>query len=114
MIQLLDFQEACHPGFMRKYLFTLLLVVPSLAWALPDDATLTKMLVGDWASDRHEYIYRKDGTWTCPEDEWNGTWRIQNGKLITTFQGDKGNTETIIELTKTTLKTDAQTLTRKK
>ena len=97
---------------MHRYVFLFLFLVPALAWALPDDATLSKMLIGHWFSDRHEYVYRKDGTWICPEDEWSGTWRIKNGKLITTFKGHEGRTETIIELTNTTLETDAQRLTR--
>jgi len=71
---------------MRKYIFLFLFLIPAPAWALPDDATLSKVLLGHWFSDRHEYVYGKDGTWTCPENEWIGTWRVENGKIITTFK----------------------------
>ncbi|HST31256.1 MAG TPA: hypothetical protein VLK27_10515 [Chthoniobacterales bacterium] len=106
---------------MRNYLLLFLLLLPALAWALPDDATLSKMLIGTWDSSRHQYEYRRDGTWITdpPDDGYNsrGKWRIENGKLITTwrFQGeskDSSDAQTIVELTKTTLKTDVGTMTR--
>ena len=43
----------------------------------------TRLLIGDWASPRHLYRYRDDGTWTMlPESvdgqkSTHGTWRIE-------------------------------------
>jgi hypothetical protein len=50
-----------------------------------DAQALSKMLVGEWASPRHEYIYRSDGTWSMlPEepDMTHGRWRIEGNHLL--------------------------------
>ena len=44
-----------------------------------DSAVLTKLRVGGWSSPRHDYLYRKDGTWTMTpveDDATHGTWKI--------------------------------------
>jgi hypothetical protein len=54
-------------------------IVGFLALALPDDATLSRLLVGTWRGPRHETQYRADGTWILdPPDEGDscGKWRI--------------------------------------
>jgi hypothetical protein len=65
-------------------------LVPAIALALPDDATLSRLLVGTWQSPRHHTVYRADGTWLLdPPDEGDNTrgkWRIEHGKLIETWR----------------------------
>ena len=93
---------------MRTGLVIVALVVPVIALALPDDATLSRILVGTWQGSRHETQYRADGTWILdPPDEGNNTrgkWRIEHGRLIETWRftdetEDSSSVEEIIELT---------------
>ena len=93
---------------MRTTLVLIALVAPIVALALPDDATLSRLLVGTWHGPRHETQYRADGTWILdPPDEGDnsrGKWRIEHGRLITTWRfsnesSDPTSTEEIIELT---------------
>jgi hypothetical protein len=92
---------------MRAAFFIVALIVPIIALALPDDATLSRLLVGTWESPRHETQYRADGTWLLdPPDEGENTrgkWRIQHGRLIQTWRftdetSDSSSAEEIIEL----------------
>jgi hypothetical protein len=82
-------------------------LVPTLAVALPDDATLSKLLVGTWQGPRHQTEYRADGIWVLdPPDEGDNTrgkWRIEHGRLIETWRladetEDSSSVEEIIEL----------------
>ena len=84
------------------------LVLPNIALALPDDATLLQLLVGTWKGPRHDTQYRADGTWVLdPPDEGDNTrgkWRIEHGRLIETWRltdetEDSSSVEEIIELT---------------
>ena len=84
------------------------LVLPNIALALPDDATLSGLLVGTWKGPRHDTQYRADGTWVLdPPDEGDNTrgkWRIEHGRLIETWRltdetEDSSSVEEIIELT---------------
>jgi hypothetical protein len=84
------------------------LVLPNIALALPDDATLTRLLVGAWKGPRHETEYRADGSWILdPPDEGDNTrgkWRIEHGRLIETWRftdetEDSSSVEEISELT---------------
>ena len=93
---------------MRNVFFVLTLIVPVIALALPDDVTLSRLLVGTWHGHRHDNQYRADGTWIMdPPDEGDnsrGKWRIAHGRLITTwrFSGESSDStavEEIIELT---------------
>ena len=93
---------------MRAAFFIVALIVPIIALALPDDATLSRLLVGTWESPRHETQYRADGTWLLdPPDEGENTrgkWRIEHGRLIETWRftdetSDSSSVEEIIELT---------------
>src|SRR2546425_3966802 len=46
-----------------------------------DSKKLSSLLVGEWASPRHDYLYRADGTWTMLPVEENithGRWRIED------------------------------------
>ena len=88
--------------------FVAALVLPNIALALPDDATLSRLLVGTWHGHRHDTQYRADGTWIMdPPDEGDnsrGKWRIEHGKLIETWRfrdesSDSTSVEEIIELT---------------
>ena len=88
-------------------------LVPVIALALPDDATLSRLLVGTWQSPRHQTVYLADGTWMLdPPDEGDNTrgkWRIEHGKLIEIWRfsdesSDSTSTEEIIELNEYTLK----------
>jgi hypothetical protein len=48
---------------MRAAFVIAALIVPVIALALPDDATLSRLLVGTWHGHRHDTQYRDDGTW---------------------------------------------------
>jgi hypothetical protein len=88
--------------------FVAAFLAPVIALALPDDATLSRLLVGMWKGPRHETQYRADGTWVLdPPDEGDNTrgkWRIEHGRLIETWRftdetEDSSSVEEIIELT---------------
>jgi hypothetical protein len=88
-------------------------LVATLAVALPDDATLSKLLVGTWQGPRHQTEYRADGTWVLdPPDEGDNTrgkWRIEHGRLIETWRltdetDDSSSVDEIMELTENTFK----------
>ena len=98
---------------MRTTLVIVALIVPVIALALPDDATLSRLLVGTWQGPRHETQYRADGTWVLdPSDEGDNTggkWRIEHGQLIETWRfrdesSDSTSVEEIIELTEKVFK----------
>ena len=89
------------------------LLVPTIALALPDDATLSKLLIGTWQDPRHQTQYRADGTWILdPPDEGDnthGNWRIEHGRLIETWRlidetDDSSSVEEIIDLTESIFK----------
>ena len=93
---------------MRRAFLVAALVLPVIVLALPDDATLLRLLVGTWKGPRHETQYRADGTWLLdpPDEGYNtrGKWRIEHGQLITTWRfsdesSDSTAVEEIIELT---------------
>jgi hypothetical protein len=93
---------------MRTALVIVALVLPNTALALPDDTTLSRLLVGTWHGHRHDTEYRSDGTWIMdPPDEGDnscGKWRIEHGRLIETWRfsdesSDSTSVEEIIELT---------------
>ena len=92
---------------MRATLVIIALIAPLIALALPDDTTLSRLLVGTWQGPRHESQYRADGTWILdPPDEGDNTrgkWRIEHGRLIETWRftdetEDSTSVEEIIEL----------------
>ena len=93
---------------MRAALLIVALVLPNIALAIPDDATLSRLLVGTWHGHRHDTEYRADGAWIMdPPDEGDnsrGKWRIEHGRLIETWRfrdesSDSTSVEEIIELT---------------
>ena len=52
-----------------------------------DSTALMKLRLGGWTSPRHDYLYRKDGTWTMLPAEpgaTNGKWRLE-GNQYTDF-----------------------------
>ncbi len=93
---------------MRTGFFIVALILPVIApLVLPDDATLSRLLVGTWHGHRHDTKYRADGTWIMdPPDEGDnsrGKWRIEHGRLIESWRfsdesSDSTSTEEIIEL----------------
>ena len=98
---------------MQRACLVAAFLAPNIALALPDDATLTRLLVGTWQGARHQTVYRSDGTWMLdPPDEGDNTrgkWRIEHGKLIETWRfsdesSDSTSIEEIIELTDKILK----------
>jgi hypothetical protein len=98
---------------MRRAFFVAAFLVRVIAQALPDDATLSRLLVGTWHGHRHDTEYRADGTWIMdPPDEGDnssGKWRIQHGRLITSwrFSGESSDStavDEIIELTEKVFK----------
>jgi hypothetical protein len=95
-------------GSILRSTVVLAFIVPPMALALPDDPTLSKLLVGTWQGPRHQTEYRADGTWVLdPPDEGDNTrgkWRIEHGRLIETWRladenDDSSSVEEIIELT---------------
>ncbi|HMF45214.1 MAG TPA: hypothetical protein VKE29_00950 [Candidatus Udaeobacter sp.] len=93
---------------MRAAFIIVALILPVIALALPDDETLSRLLIGTWKGPRHETQYRADGTWILdPPDEGHNTrgkWRIEHGRLIETWRftdetEDSSSVEEIIELT---------------
>ena len=95
---------------MRTALVIIALVVPVIALALPDDVTLSRLLVGTWHGHRHDTQYRADGAWIMdPPDEGDnsrGKWRIEHGRLITTwrFSGESSDSTTFDEISELTQK----------
>jgi hypothetical protein len=98
---------------MRIALIIAAFVLPVMALALPDDATLSRLLVGAWHGHRHDTQYRADGTWILdPPDEGDNTrgkWRIERGRLVETWRfsdesSDSSSVEEIIELTEKVFK----------
>ena len=94
-------------------LFLIASMVPVIALARPDDATLSRLLIGTWQGPRHQTVYRADGTWMLDPpnegDNTRGKWRIEHGKLIETWRfsdesSDSTSTEEIIELNAYTFK----------
>jgi hypothetical protein len=75
---------------MRAAFVIVALIVPVIALALPDDATLSRLLVGTWHGHRHDTQYRADGTWienplhAEPEQEM-----ILHGKHKNYYMDDK-------------------------
>jgi hypothetical protein len=52
-----------------------------------DGKTLSSLLVGQWGSPRHDYLYRADGTWTMlPIEEGiaHGDWRLEGNQYFDT------------------------------
>jgi hypothetical protein len=98
---------------MRATLVIASLIVPVIGLALPDDADLSRLLIGTWQGTRHQTLYCADGTWILdPPDEGDNTrgkWRVDHGKLIETWRfrdesSDSTSTEEIIELDEKTFK----------
>jgi hypothetical protein len=61
------------------------------AFALPDDAALSRLIVGTWHEYRHDTRYLPDGTYLAdpsenPASTRSGKWRIEGGKLIDTWR----------------------------
>jgi hypothetical protein len=55
---------------------------------------LGSMLIGEWQSPRHEYLYRKDGVWLWLRSEWHGRWSIEGNQLRETAVFGKEPAET--------------------
>jgi hypothetical protein len=98
---------------MRTAFVIVALIAPTIALALPDDATLSRLLVGIWHGHRHDTQYRADGTWIMdPPDQGDNTrgkWRIERGRLVETWRfsdesSDSSSVEEIIELTEKVFK----------
>ena len=96
---------------MRAAFVIIALIMPVIALALPDDATLSRLLVGTWHQYRHDTQYRADRTWVLdPPDEGDNTrgkWRIEHGRLITTwrFSGESSDSTAVDEISELTQKT---------
>ena len=95
---------------MRPAFVIVASTVPVLALALPDDTTLSRLLVGTWHDYRHDTQYRADRTWILdPPDEGDntrGNWRIEHCRLITTwrFSGESSNSTAVDEISELTQK----------
>ena len=87
---------------MRAAFLIVALIAPIIALALPDDAILSRLLVGTWHGHRHDTQYLADGTWILdPPDEGDNTrgkWRIEHGRLIETWRfSDESSDSTAVE-----------------
>jgi hypothetical protein len=52
-----------------------------------DSTSLSKRMIGQWRSPRHDYEYRRNGTWTMlpvEPDTTKGTWRIKDNHVVET------------------------------
>ena len=52
-----------------------------------DAAALSRRMVGKWRSPRHDYIYRRNGTWSMlpvEPDTTNGTWHFEGNVQVET------------------------------
>ena len=75
--------------------------------APPDSDGFSNVLTGRWASPRHEYVFRRDGSWSMlPETidglrSTHGSWRIVGNKYLNTAEVEPPQTSkyTIILLT---------------
>ena len=70
-----------------------------------DSKSLSARLAGRWASPRHDYLYRIDGTWTMlPADEHttHGRWRIEGNQFFNNAATERSDTApyTIILITR--------------
>lgn len=70
-----------------------------------DSKILSARLAGRWASPRHDYLYRVDGTWTMlPADEHttHGRWRIEGNQFFNSAASERADMPpyTIILITK--------------
>jgi hypothetical protein len=89
---------------MRTAFVIVALIVPVIALAVSDDATLSRLLVGTWHDHRHDTQYRADGTWIMdPPDEGDNSrrkWRIEHGRLITPwrFSGESSDSTSVVEI----------------
>jgi hypothetical protein len=102
-----DYQKVPHPGEAARAEYITRLVrlreqavrhKASEAWqaisaeiirhpAPSDDKTLAARLAGKWASPRHDYLHRPDGTWIMLPDEegaTHGIWRIEGNQYFST------------------------------
>ena len=89
---------------MRTVLLFLLLASSAIAGTPPNDATLTRRLVGTWQGGRHSTRYFADGTWIMDpqpgfdEQNTHGRWSIKNGRLSETFEGGAGDPDSTYEI----------------
>jgi hypothetical protein len=70
-----------------------------------DGAALARLLVGQWRSPRHDYLFRADGSWTMTPIEpgiTHGTWRIEGNQYFDTDAAEPPQTTryTIILISK--------------
>jgi hypothetical protein len=72
-----------------------------------DARELSKLLAGKWASPRHDYLYRANGTWTMlPETldgvkSTHGTWKVSGNTVVETVGNQpERSTSTILLLTR--------------
>src|SRR5207244_3950756 len=73
-VQREDFCLRHSEALMRAAFVIIALIMPVIALALPDDATLSRLLVGTWHQYRHDTQYRADRTWVlAPTDEGENT-----------------------------------------
>ncbi len=52
-----------------------------------DGKILSSLLVGQWGSPRHDYLYKADGTWTMlpiEPDITHGDWRVEGNQYFDT------------------------------
>jgi hypothetical protein len=76
---------------MRAVVILLVLSFAARALALPDDAALSRRILGTWHEYRHDTRYFPDGTYlTDPAENppilRSGKWRIKDGNLIETWR----------------------------
>src|SRR5438105_15495844 len=93
---------------MRYAFFLFACIAPVIALALPDDATLSRLLGGTWHGHRHDTQYRADGTCIMyPPDEGDnsrGKWLLEDLRMTTTrrFNGERSDSTAVENVIKST------------
>lgn len=43
------------------------------------DSEITELVIGEWNTPRHSYVFRSDGTWQMLNGTTHGTWHVKDG-----------------------------------
>jgi hypothetical protein len=86
---------------MRIVIVLLALTFAGTALALPDDAVLSRRIVGTWHEYRHDTRYFPDGTYLTdpaerPPTDRSGKWRVEHGKLIERWRFERASEDSTV------------------
>lgn len=66
-------------------------MLPHPVAPVADAKELAAVFAAKWQSPRHDYLYRRDGSWTmlpADADSPHGTWRLEGNQLVETEAGE--------------------------